>query len=398
MTIDRLDELQLELGRLARPYVPSDVAAALRRLGMVVTDQSMLQAMEALRRGSTGAGPLEDLLHQEGVSDVVVNGASDVFVDRGCGLQRADVAFVDDEQVRRLAVRLAAAAGRRLDDAQPFVDGRLPDGTRLHAVLSPVSSPGTCISLRVPARARPSLEQLLAGQGLSALGLMLLEAIVQRRVPFLISGGTGAGKTTLLGAMLARVPGGERIVVVEDSRELDPSHPHCLSLEGRQPNAEGMGGISLTLLVRQALRMRPDRVVLGEVRGGELVDLLAALNTGHEGGCGTLHANSLVDVPARLEALAALGGLGRSACHAQVASALRVGIHVARAPDGARYVAAIGVFRRGPDHLVEVVPAVEFADGRLVVGPAAGELARLTGCRIPTDDSPTSLPRRMAVA
>ncbi len=398
MTIDRLDELQLELGRLARPYVPSDVAAALHRLGMVVTDQSMLRALEALRRGSTGAGPLEDLLHEEGVSDVVVNGARDVFVDRGAGLERADVVFVDDEQVRRLAVRLAAAAGRRLDDAQPFVDGRLPDGTRLHAVLSPVASPGTCISLRVPSRSRPSLEQLLAHDSVSGLLLDLLDAIVLRRVPFLISGGTGAGKTTLLGALLARVPADERIVVVEDSRELDPDHPHCLNLEGRQPNAEGMGGISLTLLVRQALRMRPDRVVLGEVRGGELVDLLAALNTGHEGGCGTVHANSLADVPARLEALAVLGGLDRAACHAQVASALRVGIHVARGRDGARHVAALGVFRRGPDHLVEVVPAVEFVEGRPVLGPGAEELVRLTGCRMWTEASPVTQPRRMAAA
>ena len=398
MTIERLDELQLELGRLARPYAPSDVAAALHRLGMVVTDQSMLQALEALRRGSTGAGPLEDLLHEDRVSDVVVNGARDVFVDRGAGLERAGVAFVDDEQVRRLAVRLAAAAGRRLDDAQPFVDGRLPDGTRLHAVLSPVASPGTCISLRVPARSRPSLEQLLANDSVSDLGLDLLDAIVVRRVPFLISGGTGAGKTTLLGALLSRVPADERIVVVEDSRELDPNHPHCLSLEGRQPNAEGMGGISLTLLVRQALRMRPDRVVLGEVRGGELVDLLAALNTGHEGGCGTVHANSLADVPARLEALAVLGGLDRAACHAQVASALRVDIHVARARGGARYVAGLGVFRRGPDQLVEVVPAVEFVEGRPVLGPGAEELGRLTGLRLWTETSTIQQPRRMAAA
>ena len=370
-----LQDLQAQLGSLGREHTPSDVAMAMRRLGMVVTDQTMLQTMEAVRRNSTGAGPLEELLREPGVSDVVVNGARDVYVDRGRGLERSGVRFLDDQQVRRLAVRLAAAAGRRLDDAQPFVDGRLADGTRLHAVLAPVAAPGTCISLRVPASSRLTLADLAASGSVNPDGMAVLEGIMAAKVPFLISGGTGTGKTTLLAALLALVPAGERIVVVEDARELTPNHPHCVRLEGRPANTEGSGAITLTQLVRQALRMRPDRVVLGEVRGAELSDLLTALNTGHEGGCGTIHANSITDVPARLEALAALGGLGREACHAQVAAALRVGIHVRRLADGRRRVAQIGLFARARDGLVELQPAASF-DGPVTAWGAAGEELR----------------------
>jgi pilus assembly protein CpaF len=342
------------------------VASALRDLGEVVTDASVRETVSELRRNSTGAGPLDALLAEPGVSDVLVNGPKEVFVDRGEGLERADVTFVDDEQVRRLAIRLAAAAGRRLDDAAPFVDGRLPDGTRLHAV-----------SLRVPARRSFALEGLVSAGSLPPDGADILRALVARRVPFLVSGGTGTGKSTLLSALLALVPAEERIVLVEDARELRPAHPHCVRLEGRPANGEGAGAIALTTLVRQALRMRPDRVVLGEVRGGELTDLLTALNTGHEGGCGTVHANSLADIPARLEALAALGGLGREACHAQVAAALKAVIHVRREPGGARRVAGVGVFRRGGDGLVEVVPAVTFAGDGVCRDRAAARLDEL---------------------
>lgn len=354
-----LDVLHAKLAALGRPHTPQDVVAALRQMGMVVTDAIVHDVLVDLRKHSVGAGPLDELLAQPGVTDVVVNGPKEVFVDRGSGLEPAGIVFVDDEQVRRLAIRLAAAAGRRLDDAAPFVDGRLPSGVRLHAVLAPVAAPGTCLSLRVPASRTFSLQNLVDSGSMLPEMADLLRAVIGRRVPFLISGGTGSGKTTLLSALLGLVPGTERIVVVEDARELVPDHPHCVRLEGRPANAEGVGAITLTSLVRQALRMRPDRVVLGEVRGAELTDLLTALNTGHEGGCGTIHANSVSDVPARLEALAALGGLGRDACHAQVAAALKLAIHVGRSPDGRRGVEQIGIFRRSAGGAVEVVPAVE---------------------------------------
>lgn len=373
------DELRTSLAKLGRAFTPTDVAAALRAQGRVVTDCLVRESLDELRRNSIGAGPLDELLNLPDVSDVVVNGASEVFVDRGAGLERAELCFVDDEQVRRLAIRLAAAAGRRLDDASPFVDGRLPSGVRLHAVLAPVSEPGTCLSLRVPARRNFSLEDLVGSGSLSTEGAGLLGSIVRRREPFLISGGTGTGKTTLLAAMLALVPARERMVLVEDARELVPSHPHCVRLEARPPNAEGAGAISLTTLVRQALRMRPDRVVLGEVRGAEIADLLTALNTGHEGGCATVHANSVSDVMARIEALAALGGMGREACHAQVASALRMVIHVVREPGGRRSVAQIGVFRRSTSGEVVIEPAANLRPAGVEYTAAGERLRRMVG-------------------
>ena len=374
-----LDLLQTRLARLGRSHEPADVAQAMRELDMVVTDQSLLAAIDALRRHSSGAGPLDDLLSQPGVSDVLVNGADGVFVDRGSGLERTEISCGGEEDVKRLAVRLAASVGRRLDDSQPFVDGRMRDGTRLHAVLAPIAAPSTLISLRVPAASQLTVDQLAASGSMPAEAVDLLRRIIAAKCPFLISGGTGSGKTTLLAALLAEVPASERIVVVEDARELNPQHPHCVRLEARPANSEGAGAITCTQLVRQALRMRPDRVVLGEVRGAELTDLLTALNTGHEGGCGTVHANSIADIPARLEALAALGGLSRDACHAQIAAALRVVIHLQRAPGGRRQLHQIGVFRRSSDGLVVVDEAARLQHGALQSGPAWEQLTALLG-------------------
>jgi pilus assembly protein CpaF len=268
--------------------------------------------------------------------------------------------------------------GRRLDDGSPFVDARLASGVRVHAVLPCVADSGTCLSLRVPSRQRMSLDDWVASGSVSAGAAELLRGLVAARRAFLISGGTGSGKTTLLGALLGLVPHGERIVIAEDSRELQPDHPHCVRLEGRPANAEGTGAVSLTELVRQALRMRPDRLVVGEVRGAELADLLSALNTGHEGGCGTVHANSAADVPARLEALAALAGLGRAALHAQLAAAVQVLVHVRRLPDGRRWVDELRVVRADPESGRCVpLPAVRFGAGGGVPGEGYAELQRL---------------------
>lgn len=372
-----LERVRAELAGLGRPHTAVDVARALGRLGEVVSDASISQTLQQLRRESTGAGPLDPLLSIPGVTDVLVNGPDRVYIDRGAGLELTDVTFVDDADVRRLALRLAAGVGRRLDDGSPFVDARLADGTRVHAVLGTLADPGTCLSLRIPGRRRFSLDAWVANGSLTAAGAAFLRRMIEAKLAFLISGGTGSGKTTLLAALLALVPADERILVVEDSRELDPDHPHVVRLEGRPPNAEGAGVVTLTDLVRQALRMRPDRVVLGEVRGAELCDLLAALNTGHEGGCGTLHANSAADVPARLEALAALGGMGREALHAQVAAALNVVVHVRR-EGGRRRVAEVNAFAVGGGGTVTTSPALLFrSDGTVERGPAAPALERM---------------------
>lgn len=375
MSID-LDEVRARLSAQGQAARPAEVAAALSWLGHVVSDSSVLETVDALRRESQGAGPLEGLLRLPGVTDVLVNGPGQVWVDRGAGLERSEVRFESDEAVRRLAVRLAALVGRRLDDASPFVDARLPDGTRVHAVLACIAGQ-TCLSLRVPARARFTLDDWVARGSLTSTGAGLLRDLVAGRAAFLVSGGTGSGKTTLLATLLGEVPASERVVVVEDSRELAPDHPHVVHLEGRTANAERVGSVTLTDLVRNALRMRPDRLVVGEVRGAELADLLAALNTGHEGGCGTVHANGAGSVPARLEALGALGGLSRHALHAQAAAGLDAVVHVRRDRSGRRFVEQVAVLVPGDDGVVAAVPAVTWsATGEQARGPGWARLGR----------------------
>jgi pilus assembly protein CpaF len=364
----------------AAPPTAARVAAALREVtGGLHGDAEVREVLRALQDEIVGAGPLQELLADPTVTDVLVNGPQEVWVDRGRGLERVGVRFADDAAVRRLAVRLATPSGRRLDDAQSWVDARLPDGTRLHAVLPPIAPRGTCISLRVPRRRAFELDELEQAGTVPADGAGLLARLVSSRAAFLVSGGTGTGKTTLLSALLSRVGSSERVLLVEDASELDPSHPHVVRLEARPANVEGAGEVTLRDLVRQALRMRPDRVVVGEVRGAEVVDLLAALNTGHEGGCGTLHANSARDVPARLEALAAVAGMDRGALHSQLASALRFVEHLVRAPDGRRRVSEVCVLGRDAAGLVVAVPGWTW-DGLSPVGaagPAAGELTDL---------------------
>lgn len=372
-----VEEVRNRLAASPGDLSPHRVAEALRATGAPVGDATVLAVHDALRRDVQGAGPLEPLLRRPGCSDVVVNGPDQVYADYGGGLEATGVVFPDESSVRRLAQRLAALGGRRLDDASPAVDVRLPDGTRCHAVLAPVARPGTLISLRVPSVTRLGLAELEDGGFVDPAGAELLRGIVARRLAFLISGGTGTGKTTLLAALLGEVDARERIVLVEDSSELRPDHPHVVGLEARPPNSEGAGEIRLQALVRQSLRMRPDRLVVGEVRGAEVVDLLAALNTGHEGGCGTVHANSADDVPARLEALALAAGLPRAAVHAQAASALDVVLHVARDRSGRRRLAQVGVPARGPDGLISIDCAVRYDEsGGAREGPGADALAR----------------------
>jgi pilus assembly protein CpaF len=340
----------------------------------------VLAVYEALRHDVVGAGPLEPLLRQDGVTDVLVNGPDRVYVDRGAGLEVVGVRFADDEAVRRLAQRLASLGGRRLDDATPHVDVRLPDGTRLHAVLAPLSRPGTLISLRVPRARVFSLDELVGAGTVSRTGAELLRALVASRAAFLVSGGTGSGKTTLLSSLLSLVDPAERVVLVEDAAELRPDHPHVVGLEARTANVEGAGAIELRTLVRQALRMRPDRLVVGEVRGGEVVDLLAALNTGHDGGCGTLHANSAGDVPARVEALALAAGLDRAAVHSQLGSGVAAVVHLRRGRDGVRRLAEVAVPVRDAAGWVAMTSAVVLTPhGELRAGPGAERLEALLG-------------------
>lgn len=379
MSAPLLERVRSRLVSHQAEATPARVVAALRAEGLVLGDDAVLDLVASLRQDLVGAGPLEPLLRDRRVTDVLVNGPREVWVDRGDGLERTSVHFDSDADVRRLAQRLAAQAGRRLDESAPFVDARLPDGTRLHCVLPPIATGSTVISLRVPRRVAFTLDDLVAAGSVDAEGAAWLRGLVDARLAFLISGGTGSGKTTILSTLLGLVPGNERIVIVEDSSELDPDHPHVVRLQARTANVEGAGTVTLRDLVRQSLRMRPDRVIVGEVRGAEVVDLLAAMNTGHEGGCATVHANSAADVPARLEALGMMAGLDRVAVHALVAAGIDAVVHLDRGRSGLRTLGGIHVLRRDDAGIVGTVAALTHVDGRLVPGPAASLLRERIG-------------------
>ena len=364
MSASLIDRVRERLAAESGPLRPNVVADAIRaESGGVLGDSEVLSSLRVLQTELTGAGILEPLLCVDGTTDVLVTAPDAVWIDDGNGLRRSSIRFADEAAVRRLAQRLALSAGRRLDEAQPWVDGQLTGlGTgqfsvRLHAVLPPIAVGGTCLSLRVLRPATQDLAAITRSGAIAPEAAALLEGIIAARLALLISGGTGAGKTTLLAAVLGAVAAGERIVCVEDAAELAPAHPHLVKLVARCANVEGVGEVTVRDLVRQALRMRPDRIVVGEVRGAEVVDLLAALNTGHDGGAGTVHANSAADVRARLEALAALGGLDRATSHSQLAAAVQVVLHLSRDRTGARRLTEIGVLERGDDGRVRVVNA-----------------------------------------
>ncbi|MCW2523641.1 MAG: hypothetical protein JWO63_1976, partial [Frankiales bacterium] len=365
--------------RLAATRGPVDLTAITQQESSLLVDAETLADLSGrLEADLRGAGPLEPLLELPGITDVLVNGPTEVYLDRGAGLERSAVRFGDDAAVRALAVRLASQAGRRLDDAMPYVDASLPDGTRLHALLRPlVAHPVIC--LRVLRRRRMSLTDLVEAGMMARPVAELLRAVVAARLTTLISGGTGTGKTTLLGALLSEIAPTERILTIEDAAELVTEHPHVVALLARSANVEGAGAVSLGELVRQSLRMRADRIVVGEFRGAEIVELLAALNTGHAGGAATVHANSVADVPARLVALAALGGMTDRVLAAQASSALDLVVQLGRRPDGSRHVREIALWPRAADEIGAGPPdgpPVVWSDGSQGgLGPAAGELA-----------------------
>ncbi|PPH09506.1 TadA family conjugal transfer-associated ATPase [Rathayibacter sp. AY1H3] len=306
-----------------------------------------------VRPAAAGLGLLAPHAADPAVTDLFVNGGAGLWIDRGGGAERVPEWTLDAAGARRLAVALVAAGGRHVDEASPCVDVRLRHGVRVHVVLPPVATGGALVSVRVPRSDSWTLGELQAAGMLDDDGVRLLRRAVRERWNLLITGAGGSGKTTLLGALLGCAAPTERIVAIEDVGELRPAHPHVVSLEARQPNLEGAGAVGLDRLVREALRMRPDRLVLGECRGVELRELLSALNTGHDGGAGTLHANSLEDVPARLEALGVLAGLGPEAIARQTVSAIDLVLHLERR-DGRRRLAASGTFALDADGRLRV--------------------------------------------
>ena len=345
-----------EMGKLPAQETPAGSVDASPDVG---GPAGLLSDAARLRLGLAAEfGPLGSYLVAPDVTDLFLNGEKGGFwVDRGDGLRRDDTLKLTEKEVRHLAVRLIALGGRHIDEATPCVDVRLHGGVRVHAVLPPVSVTGTLLSIRVPQVRRRNLAELGETGMFDASRADDLARAVADRTNLLITGAAGTGKTTLLGALLATAPVTERIVAIEDVAELGVEHPHFVSLESRQANLEGAGAIGMDRLVREALRMRPDRLVVGECRGAEVRELLAALNTGHDGGAGTLHANSLADVPARVEALGALAGMTPDAVARQTVSAIGLVLHLERV-GGVRRLARVGRFELN-------------AQGRLAIREAA---------------------------
>ena len=292
---------------------------------------------------ATGLGPLEPLLSDPRVDEVMVNGPGSVYVERGGRIESTEVTFASEADLMHAIERILAPVGRRVDEATPLCDARLPDGSRVNAVVPPLSLSGPCLTIRRFPREGFSLRDLVANETLPAGVGDLLALAVAARASILVSGGTGSGKTTTLNALSGAIPGGERIVTIEDAAELRLRQRHVVRLEARPANLEGRGEISVRQLVRNALRMRPDRIVVGEVRGAEALDMLQALNTGHDGSLTTVHANSSVDALRRVETLALMAGVGlpHAAGREQVASALDLVVHQDRGPDGTRAVRSV---------------------------------------------------------
>lgn len=338
-------------------------------------------ALEELDARLNGLGEvLAPLLRLPGITDILVN-STRVWVDCGRGVEPIDDGFSSEEEVRALAITMAAICGKRLDDAVPIVDGILPMGVRVHAVIPPLSGEGTIISLRIPARGGLTLEQMRKGASIDDTTQQILSRMLEVRCNVLISGATGSGKTTLLSALLSSISVNERLICIEEISELHPAHPHVVHLQARQANTQSRGEVSLSELVRAAMRMRPDRIILGECRGGEVRDIMSALNTGHRGSFATIHANTPAEVPARLSALGALVGMSAEATHVQARAAFDLVVHMERSMGSygntGRRVAQIGVFGLERGELTCSCAYRIDRRGRGSTGPAWEELRRV---------------------
>ena len=338
-------------------------------------------ALEELDARLNGLGEvLAPLLRLPGITDILVN-STRVWVDCGQGVEPIDDGFSSEEEVRALAITMAAICGKRLDDAVPIVDGILPMGVRVHAVIPPLSGEGTIISLRIPARGGLTLEQMRKGASIDDTTQQILSRMLEVRCNVLISGATGSGKTTLLSALLSSISVNERLICIEEMSELHPAHPHVVHLQARQANTQSRGEVSLSELVRAAMRMRPDRIILGECRGGEVRDIMSALNTGHRGSFATIHANTPAEVPARLSALGALAGMSAEATHVQARAAFDLVVHMERSVGSygntGRRVAQIGVFGLERGELTCSCAYRIDRRGRGSTGPAWEELRRV---------------------
>lgn len=345
--VERLDEEGMDVEQIERDALENFVRANTlqfiisRRIPMATSDQNML--VREIVDEIIGYGPLEPLLADQQINDILINGPDSVYVEIAGVLQKAQTRFIDDDHVMRILRRILAPLGRRLDESSPMVDARLPDGSRVNAIIPPIALNGPSVSIRKFTKKHLTASDLVNLGSMTHECLDLLADIVQQRRNLLVSGGTGTGKTTILNMLSQYVPKDERIVTIEDSAELQLNHPHIVRLETRPANAEGKGQVSARDLVVNALRMRPDRIILGEVRSGEIIELLQAMNTGHEGSMSTIHANSAKDALIRIETLLAVNGYeaGEQAIARLISSSLDVVVQLARLPNGRRLVSEV---------------------------------------------------------
>ncbi len=345
MLINRMD--LTKLGMLEPEQLHDEVARLAGSL--LAQEETPLSAIERerliheVRHELFGLGPLEQLLADSSISDILVNSPYNIYIERRGKLERTNIEFKDNEHLMRVIERIVSSVGRRIDESSPMVDARLKDGSRVNAIIPPLSLDGPVLSIRRFGAEPLRMPRLIENQALTADMASMFDMCVNSRLNVLISGGTGAGKTTLLNALSAYIPETERIVTIEDSAELQMQQPHVVRLETRPPNIEGKGEVTQRDLVRNALRMRPDRIVIGEVRGGEAIDMLQAMNTGHDGSLTTIHANSSRDALSRLETMIQMTGMRLSdrAMRQQIASAINMVIQVARLSDGTRRVTSI---------------------------------------------------------
>jgi len=370
---------------------PDRVHAEVSRLaeGLLLAENAPISTVERDRLVSEvhhelfGLGPLEPLLSDPTISDILVNSYSSIYIERRGKLEKTSIAFKDNDHLMRVIERIVSTVGRRIDEAQPMVDARLPDGSRVNAIIPPLALDGAVLSIRRFGTDPLRIPQLIENGALTKEIAILFEMCVRARLNIVISGGTGAGKTTLLNALSGFIPSDERIVTIEDSAELQLQQPHVVRLETRPMNIEGKGEVSQRDLVRNALRMRPDRIVIGEVRGGEAIDMLQAMNTGHDGSLTTVHANTTRDALARLETMIQMTGMRLSdrAMRQQIASAINVVIQVARLTDGTRRIISIAEITGMEGDVVQMQEVFQFErTGTDASGKVLGHF-RSTGIR-----------------
>ncbi|MGB3552880.1 MAG: TadA family conjugal transfer-associated ATPase [Candidatus Binatus sp.] len=380
LDVTRLESLE---PGLAAQKVTTAISAILDDEGRLLTDVDKSHLIEEIKNELLGLGPLEPLLWDDEITDILVNGHNQVYVEKGGKLHATEVKFQDDQHLMLIIDRIVSQVGRRVDEASPMVDARLPDGSRINAIIPPLTLDGPALSIRRFGRRRYNIDDLVAKKTLVPEIVEFLRTIVRARLNILVCGGTGSGKTTMLNCMSLFVPADERIVTIEDSAELSLQQPHVVRLETRPPNVEGKGEITQRDLVRNSLRMRPDRIIVGEVRGDEVFDMLQAMSTGHDGSIATIHANTPRDSVGRLEMMMLLSGVSipQRAMRQQIASALNIIVHVSRLPDGSRKVMRISEISGMEGEMVMMQDLFEFK--RTGIGPGGEVLGQFlaTGIR-----------------